>query len=249
MPAAGSRKKGRCMQEQTKEARVHRVFEKIYDKYDVMNSIISFNRHKAWRRDVMRRMKVKKGTKALDVCCGTGDWTLALAKAVGRKGTVIGLDFSKNMLSIAEKKQSEKKLNHVQFIHGNAMELPFEDNSFDYVTIGFGLRNVPDYMTVLAEMYRVVKPGGKVVCLETSQPTLIGFKQIYAFYFKKIMPLLGRIFAKSYNEYSWLQESTKAFPNKKKLKQMFLDTGFSKVKVKSYTGGVAAMHMGFKKVK
>lgn len=243
------RKKGKKMQEQTKEARVHYVFEKISDKYDVMNSIISFNRHKAWRRDVMRQMKVKKNAKALDVCCGTGDWALALGKAVGRKGEVIGLDFSKNMLSVADKKRNEHKLHHVQFVHGNAMELPFEDSYFDYVTIGFGLRNVPDYMTVLKEMYRVVKPGGKVVCLETSKPTLIGFKQIYAFYFKHIMPLLGRIFAKSYDEYSWLQESTRLFPNKKELKQMFLDAGFSKVKVKSYTGGVAAMHMGFKKKK
>jgi demethylmenaquinone methyltransferase/2-methoxy-6-polyprenyl-1,4-benzoquinol methylase len=235
------------MQEQSKEQRVHHVFEKIYDKYDVMNSIISFKRHKAWRKDVMRRMKVKKKTRALDVCCGTGDWSLALGKAVGKKGEVFGLDFSQNMLSIAEKKKNNsKKMEHVQFLHGNAMELPFEDNSFDYVTIGFGLRNVPDYMTVLKEMYRVVKPNGKVVCLETSQPTLIGFKQIYAFYFKNIMPLLGRIFAKSYDEYAWLQESTKAFPDKKTLKQMFYDAGFSKVKVKSYTGGVAAMHMGIK---
>lgn len=237
------------MQEQSKEARVHHVFENIYAKYDVMNSIISFNRHKAWRRNVMKQMKVRKKSQVLDLCCGTGDWSLALGKAVGRKGKVVGLDFSKNMLSVAEQKKNEKKLNHVEFIHGNAMDLPFEDNSFDYVTIGFGLRNVPDYMTVLKEMYRVVKPGGKVVCLETSKPTIIGFKQIYAFYFKNIMPLLGRIFAKSYDEYSWLQESTESFPNKRKLKQMFFEAGFSKVKVKSYTGGVAAMHMGFKKEK
>lgn len=127
------------------------------------------------------------------------------------------------------------------------MELPFDDNTFDYVTIGFGLRNVPDYMTVLKEMYRVVKPGGKVVCLETSQPTLIGFRQGYYLYFRFIMPLFGKLFAKSYKEYSWLQESAKDFPGKTELKQMFLDAGFSHVEMKSYTGGVAAMHMGFKK--
>jgi len=237
------------MQEQSKEERVHHVFEKIYDKYDVMNSIISFQRHKAWRKDVMKRMKVKKGARALDICCGTGDWSISLGKAVGKRGEVIGLDFSKNMLSIAEQKKQDQKLKQLTFIHGNAMELPFEDNSMDYVTIGFGLRNVPDYMTVLKEMYRVVKPNGKVVCLETSQPTMIGFKQLYFFYFRFIMPLFGRIFAKSYKEYSWLQESTRSFPDKKKLKQMFLDAGFSRVKVKSYTGGVAAMHMGYKKRK
>ncbi|MED4476475.1 demethylmenaquinone methyltransferase, partial [Oceanobacillus caeni] len=185
------------MEEQSKEERVHHVFEKIYKNYDSMNSIISFQRHKAWRKDVMKRMKVKNKSSALDVCCGTGDWSISLAKAVGKNGSVVGLDFSKNMLSIAEKKKEEKNLKHLKLIHGNAMELPFEDNSFDYVTIGFGLRNVPDYMTVLKEMYRVVKPGGKVVCLETSQPTTIGIKQLYFFYFRFIMPLFGRLFAKS----------------------------------------------------
>lgn len=150
------------------------------------------------------------------------------------------------MLSVAKEKNQELNYNNLEFVHGNAMELPYEDNSFDFVTIGFGLRNVPDYMTVLKEMYRVVKPGGVVACLETSQPTMIGFKQLYFFYFRFIMPLFGRIFAKSYEEYAWLNESTRNFPDKKTLKQMFLDAGFSTVQVKSYTGGVAAMHMGVK---
>src|SRR5699024_9050952 len=109
-----------------------------------MNSIISFKRHIAWRKDVMKRMKVKKGTKALDICTGTGDWALALSEEVGENGEVVGLDFSENMLKVAEEKKKKDKVNHVSFIQGNAMELPFEDNTFDYVTIGFGLRNVPD---------------------------------------------------------------------------------------------------------
>ena len=234
------------MPEQSKEERVHHVFEKIYTKYDSMNSIISFQRHKAWRKDVMKRMMVTKGDKALDVCCGTGDWSLALAENVGMQGEVTGLDFSENMLSIAIKKKQESNVSHLRFLHGNAMKLPFEDNTFDCVTIGFGLRNVPDYITALKEMHRVVKPGGKVVCLETSQPSLIGYRQLYYFYFKFIMPLIGRMFAKSYEEYAWLHESAKDFPNKKELKKMFHDAGFSQVLVKSYTGGVAAMHMGFK---
>lgn len=234
------------MPEQSKEERVHHVFEKVYSKYDTMNSIISFQRHKAWRKDVMKRMDVQEGTSALDLCCGTGDWSIALADAVGSNGSVTGLDFSQNMLLIARKKKDDLKLDQLEIIHGNAMELPFEDNSFDYVTIGFGLRNVTDYMTVLREMHRVVKPGGKVVCLETSQPTLIGFRQGYYFYFRFIMPLLGRLIAKSYKEYSWLQESAKDFPGKKELKSMFVEAGFRKVEMKSYTGGVAAMHMGHK---
>ncbi|WP_284141288.1 demethylmenaquinone methyltransferase [Virgibacillus sp. LDC-1] len=231
---------------QTKEERVHHVFETISKRYDKMNSIISFKKHKAWRRDVMKRMSVESGATALDVCCGTGDWSLSLAEKVGEQGKVIGLDFSKNMLQVADEKGALANMPQLAFVHGNAMELPYEDNTFDYVTIGFGLRNVPDYMTVLKEMYRVVKPGGKVVCLETSQPTMPGFRQLYYFYFKFIMPLFGKLFAKSYNEYAWLHESAKDFPDKEKLKEMFLDAGFSRVEVKSYTGGVSAMHMGYK---
>ncbi|WP_010530821.1 demethylmenaquinone methyltransferase [Lentibacillus jeotgali] len=234
------------MQQQSKEERVHNVFEKIYGQYDSMNSIISFQRHKAWRKDVMKRMAVEEGSAALDVCCGTGDWSISLAEAVGSSGKVIGLDFSNNMLSVAEKKNESLQYKQLSFLQGNAMKLPFDDNTFDYVTIGFGLRNVPDYMTVLEEMYRVVKPGGKAVCLETSQPTLIGFRQGYYLYFRFIMPLLGKMFAKSYEEYAWLHESAKNFPNKQKLKQMFYSAGFSRVSVKQYTGGVAAMHMGTK---
>src|SRR5699024_7282693 len=234
------------MTESSKEERVHRVFENIYEKYDSMNSIISFNRHVAWRKDVMRRMNVSHGTSALDVCTGTGDWAISLAKSVGDSGEVIGLDFSENMLKVAQEKKQQHDLEQLQFIHGNAMELPFPDETFDYVTIGFGLRNVPDYETVLKEMHRVVKRGGKVVCLETSQPTLIGFRQLYFFYFRFIMLFFGKLFAKSYEEYAWLHESAREFPNKQQLKKMFLDAGFSHVDVKGYTGGVAAMHMATK---
>ncbi|WP_409251184.1 demethylmenaquinone methyltransferase [Bacillus sp. SCS-153A] len=232
---------------QSKEQRVHTVFEKIYGNYDKMNSLISFQQHKRWRKDTMRRMAVKDGASALDVCCGTADWTLALAEAVGEKGTVKGLDFSKNMLKIGEQKVKESGMKQVELLHGNAMELPFEDNTFDYVTIGFGLRNVPDYLHVLKEMNRVLKPGGMAVCLETSQPTMLGYRQAYYFYFQFLMPLFGKLFARSYSEYSWLQESAKDFPGMKELADMFNDAGFEKVSYKPYTGGVAAMHMGFKK--
>jgi demethylmenaquinone methyltransferase / 2-methoxy-6-polyprenyl-1,4-benzoquinol methylase len=232
---------------QSKEERVHHVFEKIYQNYDKMNSVISFQQHKRWRKDTMKRMNVQRGSKALDVCCGTGDWTIALAEAVGPEGEVIGLDFSKNMLKIGEEKVKNKNLNQVSLIHGNAMELPFPDHSFDYVTIGFGLRNVPDYMQVLKEMNRVLKPGGMAVCLETSQPTMFGFKQLYYFYFRHIMPLFGKIFAKSYEEYSWLQESAREFPGMKELAKMFEEAGFTNVHYKPYSGGVAAVHFGSKR--
>lgn len=230
----------------TKEKKVHKVFETISENYDHMNSVISFQKHVKWRKNTMKMMDVKKGSKALDVCCGTGDWSIALAEAVGPDGSVIGLDFSKNMLSVGKEKVDKIGLENVELIHGNAMELPFKDNSFDYVTIGFGLRNVPDYSQVLREIYRVLKPGGMAVCLETSQPTMFGFRQGYYFYFKYIMPLLGKLLAKSYEEYKWLQESTSQFPGMKELAVMFEKAGFKNVSYKSHTGGVAATHFGYK---
>ncbi|MBS4215856.1 MULTISPECIES: demethylmenaquinone methyltransferase [Neobacillus] len=233
--------------QQSKEQRVHQVFEKISDSYDKMNSVISFQQHIRWRKDTMKRMNVQPGSKALDVCCGTADWTIALAEAVGPSGKVIGLDFSQNMLKVGKEKVRELGLNQVELIHGNAMELPFPDNSFDYVTIGFGLRNVPDYLQVLKEMQRVVKPGGIGVCLETSQPTLIGYRQLFFFYFRFIMPLFGKMFAKSYQEYSWLQESARDFPGMRELARMFEQAGFRNVKYKPYSGGAAAVHIGHKK--
>ncbi|MEH7331382.1 demethylmenaquinone methyltransferase [Neobacillus drentensis] len=232
--------------QQSKEQRVHHVFEKISDSYDKMNSVISFQQHIKWRQDTMKKMNVQPGSKALDVCCGTADWTIALAEAVGPSGEVTGLDFSQNMLNVGIEKVKQLKLNQVKLIHGNAMELPFEDDSFDYVTIGFGLRNVPDYLQVLKEMHRVVKPGGIAVCLETSQPTLIGYRQLFYFYFRFIMPVFGKLFAKSYKEYSWLQESARDFPGMKELARMFEQAGFNDVMYKSYSGGAAAVHIGKK---
>ena len=227
-----------------KKEQVHHVFQNISGKYDRLNNIISFEQHKLWRKSVMKEMNVKKGSKALDVCCGTADWTIALSKAVGPTGEVTGLDFSENMLEVGKKKT--KDMTNIHLVHGDAMNLPFDDNEFDYVTIGFGLRNVPYYLATLKELHRVLKPGGKVVCLETSQPTAPGFKQLYKLYFKFVMPIFGKFFAKSKDEYEWLQQSTFDFPDKEKLKRLFSQAGFSHIKIRSFTGGVAAMHLGYK---
>ncbi|MFS0786806.1 demethylmenaquinone methyltransferase [Shouchella sp. 1P09AA] len=229
-----------------KEERVHRVFQSIHKRYDMMNSVISLQRHKAWRKDTMTRMAVKENSSALDVCCGTADWSISLSEAVGDGGKVVGLDFSENMLLVGKEKVEQQNIKNVELIQGNAMELPFENDTFDYVTIGFGLRNVPDYMQVLKEMVRVTKPGGKVVCLETSQPTIPGFKQLYFFYFKHVMPLAGKVLVKKYDEYAWLHESTLQFPDREKLAKMFQEAGMTGIEVKSYTGGVASMHLGEK---
>ncbi|MBU0906276.1 MAG: demethylmenaquinone methyltransferase [Firmicutes bacterium] len=228
----------------TKEERVHEVFEKISGNYDKMNSVISFQQHKKWREDTMSRMNVKKGSSSLDVCCGTADWTISMGEAVGSTGRAVGLDFSQNMLNVGIDKT--KEIPQIELLHGNAMELPFPDDSFDYVTIGFGLRNVPDYMQVLNEIERVLKPGGMFVCLETSQAEMPIYKQLFRFYFKYVMPIFGKFFAKSYKEYSWLQESAKDFPGMKALAKMMEQAGFVNVEYKPYSGGAAARHIGYK---
>ncbi|MFT8871131.1 MAG: demethylmenaquinone methyltransferase [Sporolactobacillus sp.] len=229
-----------------KHERVHDVFQTIYKRYDVMNSLISFNCHKLWRRLADRMVNAQSGQSALDVCCGTGDWALSLAHAVGPSGHVIGLDFSENMLKVAAVKIKKAKATNIEFVHGDAMQLPFVDNSFDRVTIGFGLRNVPDYLTVLKEMRRVLKPNGRIVCLETSQPALPVYRQIYFFYFQRIMPLLGKLFASSYKEYAWLNESTQKFPDRETLAHLFEQAGFHSVCFRSLMGGIAAIHQADK---
>ncbi|WP_308640015.1 demethylmenaquinone methyltransferase [Paenibacillus silvisoli] len=234
------------MQSKSKEQHVHAVFESIAPKYDLMNDLISFRRHKAWRKLTMRKMGVKQGQTSIDLCCGTCDWTIALAKASGT-GEVVGLDFSQGMLDVGKKKvQAEGLDKQIQLVQGNAMSLPFEDNRFDFATIGFGLRNVPDLEQVLREMMRVVKPGGQVVCLEMSKPTWQPFKAIYYFYFERVMPAIGKLVAKRYEQYKWLPESLKAFPDSKQLADKYREIGLQNVRAYPLAGGVAALHMGTK---
>ncbi|QJD87970.1 demethylmenaquinone methyltransferase [Cohnella herbarum] len=234
------------MDAESKQKHVHEVFESIAPKYDMMNDIISFRRHKAWRRFTMRKMEVQPGQTSLDLCCGTCDWTIALARASG-KGKTVGLDFSRNMLDVGQAKVNKLGLGgQISLIQGNAMDLPFEDNSFDYVTIGFGLRNIPDIVKTLKEMKRVVKPGGKIFCLEMSKPTWQPFKAIFYFYFEKLLPLLGKWFAKRQDQYRWLPESLKTFPDLQELAELFRTVGMRNVKAYPLSGGVGALHIGTK---
>jgi len=228
------------------EQYVHEVFQSIAPKYDKMNDIISFRRHKAWRAFAMRRMSVRPGTSAVDLCCGTCDWTIALARAGAAR--VVGLDFSEAMLEIGRRKVEQSGLaGRIELHHGNAMALPFEDNAFDYATIGFGLRNVPDLRQVLREMTRVVKPGGLVVSLDASKPTWQPFKALYDLYFQHLMPLLGKIFASRYQQYKWLPESLSQFPGRHELAEIFREVGLVEVQAYPLSGGVAALHIGVKR--
>jgi len=229
-----------------KERYVHEVFESIAPKYDRMNDIISFRRHKAWRAFAMRRMNVKPGSSVIDLCCGTCDWTIALARAGASR--VVGLDFSEAMLEIGRRKVEQAGLaGRIELRHGNAMSLPYPDNAFDYATIGFGLRNVPDLRRVLREMTRVVKPGGLVVSLDVSKPTWQPFKALYDLYFRHLMPLLGKWVARRYEQYKWLPESLADFPGREELAEIFREVGLADVEAHPLTGGVAALHIGVKR--
>jgi demethylmenaquinone methyltransferase/2-methoxy-6-polyprenyl-1,4-benzoquinol methylase len=234
------------MESKTKEEFVHSVFESIAPKYDLMNNILSFRTHKAWRRFTMKKMNVQPGQTAIDICCGTCDWTISLAEASG-SGAIVGLDFSQNMLEQGDVKIKELGLDkQIELIHGNAMSLPYEDNTFDYATIGLALRNVPDLEQVIREMQRVVKPGGMVVSLELSKPTWEPFKSVYYFYFRRVLPLLGKLIAKRYEQYKWLPESLVNFPDHQQLAAIFTKQGLQQVKAYPLTGGIAALHIGIK---
>ncbi|KIL41592.1 ubiquinone biosynthesis methyltransferase UbiE [Gordoniibacillus kamchatkensis] len=230
----------------TKEQFVHEVFESIAPKYDKMNDILSFRRHKAWRKFTMNKMSVKPGTAAIDVCCGILRLGYRLAEASG-SGRIVGLDFSQNMLDYGAAKIGRLGLEgQIELVRGNAMSLPYEDNTFDYATIGFALRNVPDLVKVIEEMRRVVKPGGMVVSLELSKPTWQPFKGLYYFYFRQVLPFLGKLLAGRYEQYKWLPESLVQFPDHKQLAEIFRRTGLRDVKAYPLTGGIAALHIGVK---
>lgn len=238
------------MERDQKEQFVHQVFESIAPHYDKMNDILSFRRHVAWRKFAMKKMNVQSGQSAIDLCCGTCDWTISFALKSGQGAkdeSIIGLDFSRNMLDYGQQKIDALQLsNKIRLVQGNAMELPFADHQFDYATIGFALRNVPDVKQVLKEMLRVVKPGGYVVSLELSKPTSSWFKKIYYFYFERILPLIGKMLVKSYEQYRWLPESLKTFPDYKELGKWFEEAGMEEVRVYPLNFGIAALHIGRK---
>ncbi|EPZ42662.1 demethylmenaquinone methyltransferase [Alicyclobacillus acidoterrestris] len=230
-----------------KAEHVHEVFSKIARRYDVMNSVLSFQQHRLWRHFAMRQLPLRRDSKILDVAAGTGAWTFSMAKRLGPKGHVTGLDFTEAMLEVAQERLATcPERDRIDFIHGNAMDLPFEDNQFDIATVGFALRNMPSVEKCLQEMLRVVKPGGVVVSLELSKPDSALFRRLYYFYFYKVLPRIGSLVVKDDAPYSWLPESLIDFPNRHQLEQMFVDLGMTKVKSYPLTMGIAALHIGYK---
>ncbi|MCH5462402.1 demethylmenaquinone methyltransferase [Lactobacillus sp. LC28-10] len=227
---------------QTPEPQVQSLFKRVAGNYDRMNNLISLGTHKHWRKVAMEKLAIKPGSFVLDLCCGTGDWTIALAKAVGPSGQVIGLDFSEEMLAVAKTKVAAAGMNdRVTLVQGDAMALPYDNDHFDVVTIGFGLRNVPDANQVLREMHRVVRPGGQVGSLETSHPTQPLVKLGWQVYFK-LIPMMTKLAVHNYEDYVYLEKTAAEFVDAKTLAKMYANAGFEKIDYQTFDMGAAAFH-------
>ena len=217
------------------------MFDRIAGRYDLMNTVMSAGMHHRWRNRAVELARVRPGGSALDVCCGTGDLALALAERVGPEGRVVGLDFSAPMLDLARSKPQAGA--PVTWVQGNALELPFDDGEFDAATVGFGARNVVDLERGIAEMARVVRPGGRVVVLEITTPRRPPLKWFYAVWFDRIVPLLGTL-AGDRDAYTYLPSSVRRFPPAEALAELMHDAGLGEVRYVVLAGGIIAIHAG-----
>lgn len=232
-----------------KERFVRDMFNSIAGRYDLMNTLMSMGLDHSWRRFAVRRAGLTPGGNGLDICCGTGKIVMEQAAVAGPSGSVTGLDFSEQMLAVAQDNLRDFPLRDtIRLIRGNAMKLPFDDNTFDCATVGWGLRNVPDIAGALQEMVRVVKPGGKVVSLDMAQPTAPVFKQLYWLCFDKLIPAMGKVWAGNKGAYAYLHDSAQLFPPQWELADMFAAAGLTETGFHNLAGGVVAVVEGQKPI-
>lgn len=224
------------------KSEVNEMFTRVAPNYDKLNNVISLGTQKIWRKKLLTGLEFKPGTKALDVCCGTGDLAIAMANRLPQ-GRVTGVDFNAAMLEIAKKKT--KTIPNLTLINGDAMDLPLEDETFDIVTIGFGLRNVPDADKALSEIYRVLKPGGQLGILEMSQPTNSLIRVGWKAYFK-LFPYLARVAGGRVKDYQYLKQTSQQFVSADHLARMMADVGFRSINYVPLNFGAAAVHFGIK---
>ena len=233
--------------ENKKEGLVADVFSSVASKYDVMNDVMSFGIHRIWKKIALTHTGLQKGQMALDVAGGTGDLTYYLSQQVGPSGKVIISDINPDMLEQGRQRLIDKGVaGNVEFVEANAEELPFEDNQFHCITIAFGLRNVTNQAKALASMYRVLKPGGRLLVLEFSKPVVPGLNKIYDFYSFNILPKMGQLIANDSESYQYLAESIRMHPDQETLKALMQDAGFERCSFHNMTGGIVALHKGFK---
>ncbi|MBA6355268.1 MULTISPECIES: bifunctional demethylmenaquinone methyltransferase/2-methoxy-6-polyprenyl-1,4-benzoquinol methylase UbiE [unclassified Colwellia] len=230
-----------------KESKVASVFHSVAAQYDVMNDLMSFGIHRLWKRFTIDASGVRPGNKVLDLAGGTGDLTAKFSQLVGRDGKVILADINSSMLNVGRDKLRDKGLvQNIEYVQANAQYLPFEDNTFDIVTIAFGLRNVTDKDMALRSIYRVLKPGGRLLVLEFSKPEHQLISKAYDFYSFNILPKMGELVAKDGDSYQYLAESIRMHPDQETLKEMMDSAGFEQTSFKNLTGGVVALHKGYK---
>jgi demethylmenaquinone methyltransferase/2-methoxy-6-polyprenyl-1,4-benzoquinol methylase len=225
---------------------VRSMFDRIAGVYDVMNTAMTAGLHHSWRERAAELAELEPGEVALDVCCGTGDLALALGARVGRYGRVIGSDFSERMLDLAREKASERGVEQVRFEWADALALPYEEESFDAVTVGFGARNLADLEHGLLEMSRVLKPGGRLVILELTQPRRPPLSTFFALWFDRLVPLLGTV-AGDREAYAYLPESVKRFPPPEGLAEVMDRVGLERIHYTILAGGIIAIHSGLRR--
>ena len=226
--------------------KVNDLFARIARRYDLINDLQSFGLHRLWKRRVVRLAAPKPGQHALDLCCGTGDIALALAQ---NGVATTGLDFSANMLAVAEKRRLENakpQAQNLKFIQGDAQQIPFPENSFDIVTVGYGLRNLTNWETGLAEMHRVARPGGHLIVLEFGKPANALWRAIYFTHLRCSVPLIGLLFCGNAQAYAYILESLKHYPAQFAVAEKMREMKLTNVRVINLLGGAMAINYGEK---
>jgi demethylmenaquinone methyltransferase/2-methoxy-6-polyprenyl-1,4-benzoquinol methylase len=230
-----------------KKSRVHGVFDSVAPRYDVMNDVMSFGLHRLWKRFAIGQTGLRKGQAALDVAAGSGDLSALLARRVGATGRVVVTDINARMLAHGRDRLLDRGVaGNVAFVEADAEALPFASSVFHCVTIGFGLRNVTDKTAALASMYRVLKPGGRLVVLEFSKPHLGVLEPVYEAYSFQVLPRLGEWIAGDAEAYRYLAESIRRHPDQAELKALMEAQGFERCEYYNLSAGIVALHVGFR---
>lgn len=224
---------------------VHTLFSQVAPTYDLLNRVLSFGQDQMWRRVAASEARLKPGGRALDVATGTGDLARELLRHVGLEGCVVGSDFCLPMLALGARRNAERNA-PIPMVEGDAMSLPFPSGAFDASTIAFGTRNVVDLLQTFQEMTRVVRPGGRVVCLELAKPIWPPFRALYEVYFQRMLPATARLVHPNKRNYAYLPASLAAFVSREELARIMRDAGLVDVRVVNLTGGIVAIHVGTK---
>jgi demethylmenaquinone methyltransferase/2-methoxy-6-polyprenyl-1,4-benzoquinol methylase len=233
--------------ESAKAGMVGRVFESVAGRYDLMNDVMSFGVHRLWKRFTVEQAGVRAGQKVLDVAGGTGDLAAHFAPRVGPTGLVTIADINPAMLEAGRARLADRGIaGNAEFVQADAERLPFPDNHFDCITIAFGLRNVTRIDAALASMWRVLKPGGRLLVLEFSKPVLPGLNAVYDAYSFHLLPKLGKLIANDEDSYRYLVESIRKHPDQETLKGMLETAGFERAHYFNLSGGIVALHKGYK---